>query len=120
LKSEPQINKKWVLQEFENFQFPKHISHGILLYAGILVHVFHCIHSLGVFLLNDADLKRENTEINQNVQLQDWPDKKDPTLPKAPLPMARRIWKWSKSTAKERKELQDLSLNLNKKQITLA
>ena len=59
LKSEPQIDKKRVLEEFENLQLTKHISNGIFLDTSRLVHVFHCIHSLSVLLLDDAHLKKK-------------------------------------------------------------
>lgn len=45
-----------MLQTLHDLQFLEDISHFIALNTLLFVHVFHCVHLLGIILLNDADL----------------------------------------------------------------
>lgn len=68
LEREPQVHEERVLQGAQQFLLAKHVLHGVFRDDLDLVHVFHGVHLLRVFLLHNAYLQR--TYINkQRVQM---------------------------------------------------
>lgn len=63
LKSEPQINNERMLKTGEQLDFAQHVAKSVLFDAQCLAAVLHGVHTLCVFLLNNADLEGDATRV---------------------------------------------------------